>query len=88
MQLWISVPAESCWLRWVIWPLKKLLSCLRRSCVPVLRQEPAQLTDAYLVLRELELSESAVVPCGDTLGDLAEASSAVAIDLKRKTNFS
>ena len=56
--------------------------------VPVLRQEPAQLTDAYLVLRELELSESAVVPCGDTLGDLAEASSAVAIDLKRKTNFS
>ncbi len=56
--------------------------------VPVLRQETARLSDAYLVLRELELSESAVVPCGETLGDLAEASSSVAIDLKRKTNFS
>ena len=57
--------------------------------VPVLRQEPGQLTDAYLVLRDLELSESAVVPCGETLGDLADRSSAVAIDLKKKfCNFS
>ena len=55
--------------------------------VPVLRQEPGQLTDAYLVLRDLELSESAVIPCGETLGDLAEAASAVAIDLKKRTNF-
>lgn len=55
--------------------------------VPVLRQEPGQLTDAYLVLRDLELSESAVIPCGETLGDLAEAASAVAIDLKKRSNF-
>jgi len=55
--------------------------------VPVLRQETAGLSAAYLVQRELELSESAVIPCGDTLGDMAERSSAVAIDLKRKTDF-
>ena len=53
----------------------------------MLRQEPAQLTDAYLVLRELELSESAVVPCPDTLGDMAETSSAVALELKKRSSF-
>ena len=38
-------------------------------------------------MRELELSESAVVPCGDTLGDMADRSSAAAIELKKKTDF-
>ena len=56
--------------------------------VPVLRQETGQISSAYLMQRDLELSESAVVPCGETLGDLADRSSAVAIDLKKKTNFS
>ena len=55
--------------------------------VPVLRQETSQVSSAYLVQRDLELSESAVVPCGETLGDLADRSSAVAIDLKKKTSF-
>jgi len=55
--------------------------------VPVLRQEAGQISSAYLVQRDLELSESAVVPCGETLGDLADRSSAVAIDLKKKTSF-
>ena len=55
--------------------------------VPVLRQDTAQVSSAYLVQRDLELSESAVVPCGDTLGDLADRAAAVAIDLKKKTNF-
>ena len=55
--------------------------------VPVLRQETSQVSNAYLVQRDLELSESAVVPCGETLGDLADRSSAVAIDLKKKTSF-
>ena len=56
--------------------------------VAVLRQEEiTNLTDAYLLQRDLELTESAVVPCGDTLGDLAERSCAAALDLKKKTDY-
>jgi hypothetical protein len=36
------------------------------------------------VQRELEVNECTVVPCGDTLGDIAEKASAIAIDIKRK----
>ncbi len=52
--------------------------------VPVLRLEPEQITDAYLVQRDLEVNECTVVPCGDTLGDIAEKASTIAIDIKRK----
>lgn len=55
--------------------------------VPVLRQEGAALADAYQVLRDLELSESAVVPCGDTLGDMAGTACAVALELKKRSSF-
>lgn len=52
--------------------------------VPVLRLPAEELADAYLVQRELEVNECTVVPCGDTLGDIAEKASAVAIDIKKK----
>ena len=56
--------------------------------VAVLRQEdPDALTNAYLLQRDLELTECSVVPCGDTLGDLAERASAAALELKKKTDF-
>lgn len=56
--------------------------------VAVLRQTDVDaLTDAYLLQRDMELTESAVVPCGDTLGDLAERTSAAALDLKKKTDY-
>ena len=56
--------------------------------VAVLRQDEADaLTDAYLLQRDLELTECAVIPCGETLGDLAEKASAAALDLKKKTDF-
>lgn len=54
--------------------------------VPVLRLAAAELADAYLVQRDLEVNECTVVPCGDTLGDIAEKASAVAIDIKRKAS--
>ena len=52
--------------------------------VPVLRLETDELADAYLVQRELEVNECTVIPCGDTLGDIAEKASAVAMDIKRR----
>ena len=56
--------------------------------VAVLRQDEVDaMTDAYLLQRELELTECSVVPCGDTLGDLAQKASACALDLKKKTDF-
>ena len=56
--------------------------------VAVLRQDEVDaLTDAYLLQRDLELTESSVIPCGETLGDLAEKASAAALDLKKKTDF-
>ena len=56
--------------------------------VAVLRQgETGGLTDAYLLQRDLDLTESAVVPCGSTLGELAEKATASAIDLKKKTDY-
>lgn len=56
--------------------------------VAVLRQDNADaLTDAYLLQRELELTECSVIPCGETLGDLAERASACALELKKKTDF-
>ena len=55
--------------------------------VPVLRKEAGQISDAYIVLRELELSESVVIPCGETLGDMADASCAVALDIEKKTDL-
>ena len=55
--------------------------------VAVLRQDEVDaLTDAYLLQRDLELTESSVIPCGETLGDLAEKASAAALDLKKKTD--
>ena len=56
--------------------------------VPVLRGETNELSTAYLVQRELELSEGAVVPCGSTLKEMADICCAVAVDLKKKSNFS
>lgn len=53
--------------------------------VPVLRLEAAAIADAYLVQRELEVSECSIVPCSDTLGDIAEAAAAAAMDIKRKS---
>ena len=54
----------------------------------MLRQdEIGALTDAFLLQRELELTECAVIPCGETLGDLAEKAAASALDLKKKTDF-
>lgn len=56
--------------------------------VSVLRQEDvSDVTDAYLLQRDLELTESTVVPCGDTLGDLAERACAAALNLKKKTDY-
>jgi len=56
--------------------------------VAVLRQsDAAALADAYLLQRELEMNESCVVPCGETLGDLAERASATALELKKKVSF-
>ncbi len=56
--------------------------------IAVLRQDEIDaLTDAFLLQRDLELTECAVVPCGETLGDLAEKASAAALDLKKKIDF-
>ena len=52
--------------------------------MPVLRLPAEELADANLVQRDLEVSECTVVPSGDTLGDIAEKASAVAMDIKRK----
>lgn len=46
------------------------------------------LADAFLIQRELDFSAATLVPCGTTLGDLAEAASNTAIALKKKTSFS
>ncbi len=54
--------------------------------VPVLRLPAEELADAYLVQRDLEVNECTVIPCGDTLGDIAEKASAVAMDIKRKVS--
>lgn len=56
--------------------------------VAVLRQEDmGAVSDAYLLQRDLEMSESGVVPCGETLGDMAEKASAAALELKRRSDF-
>ena len=55
--------------------------------IPVLDVEPNELADAFLVQRDLELSECTVAPCGFTLGDIAEKSSASALAIKRKTSY-
>ena len=55
--------------------------------VPVLRQEPEQIPDAYLVQRELELSECAVVPCEESLAQLADVTASVALALKKRASF-
>ena len=52
--------------------------------VPVLRLPAEELAAAYLVQRDLEVNECTVIPCGDTLGDIAEKASALAMDIKRK----
>ena len=68
-------------------PPDKALLYASRS-VAVLRQEEEDaVADAYLLLRELEMPESAVVPCGETLGELAGRASAAALALKKKTDF-
>ena len=57
--------------------------------IAVLRQEEEEaVADAYLLQRELEMSECSVVPCGETLGELASRASAAALALKKKTDFS
>ena len=43
--------------------------------------------EAYLLQRELEMSESTVVPCGETLGELADRSCAAAMALKKKSDY-
>lgn len=55
--------------------------------IPVLDRDSSALSDAYLVQRELEMTESIVVPCGDTLGDIAERACSTALDLKKKSVF-
>ena len=68
-------------------PPDKALLYASRS-VAVLRQEEEDaVADAYLLLRELEMPESAVVPCGETLGELAGRASAAALALKKKPDF-
>ena len=67
-------------------PDKALLYSSRS--VPVLRQEDADaLSNAFLLQRDMELSECSVVPCGDTLGDLADRAAATALELKKKVRF-
>lgn len=57
--------------------------------VPILPPDDRDaLADAFLVERELEFTAGMLVPCGNTLGDLAEAASGTAIALKKKTSFS
>ena len=46
------------------------------------------LADAYLVQRDLEFTASTLVPCGNTLGDLAETATGTAITIKKKTSYS
>lgn len=56
--------------------------------VAVLRQEDeGAISDAYILQRDLELTECSVVPCGEKLGELAQKSSATALELKKKTDF-
>ena len=57
--------------------------------VAILRQADEDgIAEAYLLQRELEMSESAVVPCGETLGELADRSCAAAMALKKKSDYS
>lgn len=55
--------------------------------IPVLEQEAEGISDAWLVQRDLEVTECTVAPCGNTLGDLAEKACAAAIAVKRKTSY-
>ena len=57
--------------------------------IAVLRQDDEDaVSDAYILQRDLEMTECAVVPCGETLGELAQKASAAALALKKKTDFS
>ena len=56
--------------------------------VAILRQtDEDAVAEAYLLQRELEMSESTVVPCGETLGELADRSCAAAMALKKKSDY-
>ena len=57
--------------------------------IAVLRQDDeGAVTDGFILQRDLEMTECAVVPCGETLGDLAQKAAAAALSLKKKTDFS
>lgn len=57
--------------------------------VAVLREtDEDAVAEAYLLQRELEMSECTVVPCGETLGELADRSCAAAMALKKKSDYS
>ena len=62
---------------------KKLLYASRG--IPVTALEGDALADAYLIQKELEVTESTVVPCESNIGVMAEAAAAAAIAVKRKS---
>ena len=64
----------------------RLVFCGKVSPDKALLLPAEELADAYLVQRDLEVNECTVIPCGDTLGDIAEKASAVAMDIKRKVS--
>ena len=58
-----------------------------RSVAVVRSDDPGRIAEAYLLQRDLEMSECAVNPCGPTLGEMAQASSRTALELKKRTDF-
>ena len=58
-----------------------------RSVSVIRSDEPGRIAEAYLLQRELEMTECTVVPCGDTLGELAQTASRTTLELKKKTDF-
>ena len=59
-----------------------------RSVAVVRSDDPGRIAEAYLLQRDLELTECTVAPCGSTLGEMAQASSRAALELKKRTDFS
>ena len=58
-----------------------------RSVAVVRSDEPGRIAEAYLLQRDLELTECTVAPCGPTLGEMAQAASRTALELKKRTDF-
>ena len=59
-----------------------------RSVAVIRSDEPGRIAEAYLLQRDLEMTECTVVPGGSTLGELAQIVSRTALELKKKTDFS